>query len=90
MAMACISQGDFVSAARLYPETTYRTPRIHLMMAAVYGELGNMGEARRQLALYTDSTTVPPDVMVSRSIHEAGLRGRVLEGLRHARMLMHQ
>jgi TolB-like protein len=82
VAMACGVQGDFVEAARLYRETTYRTPRIHLLMAAVYGYLGDLYEARKELALYTGFTSVPPDVMVNRTITHAGFRDRVLEGLR--------
>ena len=87
MAMARLVQGDFVEAARLYHETTYRTPRLHLMMAAVHGDLGNLEEARKELALYTDATSVPPEVMVSHSIQHAGLRGRLLQGLKRARGL---
>jgi hypothetical protein len=87
MAMACSAQGDFVEAARLYRETTYRTPIVHLIMATVHGELGNLEEARKELSLYTDSTTVPPDVMLNRAVHHAELRGRFLEGLKRASVL---
>jgi adenylate cyclase len=89
LAMACVSRGDFAEAARLYRETTYRTPRIHLMMAAVHGDLGNFEGARKELVLYRDCTTVPPEVMVNRSIHDAELRGRVLAGLGRAGALAH-
>ncbi|HEV2363278.1 MAG TPA: winged helix-turn-helix domain-containing protein [Caulobacteraceae bacterium] len=84
LAMARLAQGDFLEAARLHRETTYRTPRIHLMMAAVHGDLGNVEEARRELALYTAATDVPPEVMVGRSVHHLALRNRILEGLGHA------
>jgi len=55
------------------------------MMAAVYGDLGNLDEARKKLALYADATSVPPEVMVNHSIQRAGLRVRLLQGLKRAR-----
>lgn len=82
LAMACIVQGDFAEAARLYRGTTYRTPRIHIMMAAVHGDLGNLDEGRRELSLYTASTIVPPETMVNRSMSDAAFRRRFLEGLK--------
>lgn len=85
IAMARFVQGDFGEAARLHRRTTYRTPRIHLIMAAVYGHLGDLEDARRELALYGDSTTVPPQTMMSR-LPNADLRARGLEGLRLAGM----
>jgi TolB-like protein/transcriptional regulator with XRE-family HTH domain len=84
MAMAHFVLGDFVEAARLYRETTYRTPRIHLIMATVHGDLGNLKEARKALATYSESTTVSPEEIVSRSVPNAALRRRALEGLRRA------
>lgn len=83
-AMACVSGGKFLEAARLYPETIYRTPRVHLMMAAVHGDLGNIEEAQKELARYCESTDVAPEVMVNRSVHDPALRGRILEGLKRA------
>jgi TolB-like protein len=81
IAMARFVQGDFAEAARLHRETTYRTPRIHLIMAAVHGHLGNVEEARKELTLYQSVTTVPPETMMNR-LPNAGLRKRGLEGLR--------
>lgn len=82
VAIALATQGDVVEAMRLYRETTYRTPIVHLIMAGMYGELGNLEEARRELALYTDWTAVAPDAMAHRTIPHAEFRGRVLDGLR--------
>ncbi len=84
MAMARFVQGNFAEAARVHRETTYRTPRIHLIMAAVHGHLGNREEARRELALYGEMTAVPAEVMANR-IPTANIRARALEGLRRAR-----
>lgn len=84
IAMARVVQGDFVGAARIYRETTYRTPRIYVIMAGVYGILGNLDEARKELAFYAESTTVPAEEMVNRSFHQRGHHGEILEGLRRA------
>lgn len=84
IAMARLLQGDFIEAAHLYRETTYRTPRIHLMMAAAFGELNNLEEARRELALYVGCTPVPPKVMLDRSTSNAAFRARIMEGLKRA------
>ena len=83
MAIAHFVQGDYGESARLHRETTYRTPRIHLMMAAAYGHLRNLEEARKELTLYRESTTVPPEAMMNRH-PDAGVRSIGLEGLRRA------
>jgi TolB-like protein len=83
MAMARFVQGDYPVAARLHRETTYRTPRIHLMMAAVHGHLGNLEDAQKELALYAASTSLGPEAMMGR-LPDAGIRSRGLEGLRRA------
>ncbi len=86
LAMASFVQGNFVEAARLHSESTYRTPRIHLMMAAVHGHLGNAEEARKELGLYQNATDVPPEAMINRVL-DAELRRKGIEGLRRAGVL---
>jgi TolB-like protein len=84
IAMARAVQGNYVEAARLYGETTYRTPRIHLTMAAVHGALGNLEDARKELRLYANSTTVPPEAMLKRMVCRQSHRDGLLEGLKRA------
>lgn len=85
VAMARILEGDLVEAARIYRETTYRTPRIHLLMAAAYGMSDNKEAARDELAHYAALTTVPPETMLARSTGDAKLRAWMHEGVRRAR-----
>ena len=84
VAMARILEGDLVEAARIYRETTYRTPRIHLLMAAAYGMSDNKEAARDELAHYAALTTVPPETMVDRSTGDPKLRAWMHEGVRRA------
>lgn len=83
VAMAHFVRGDFGEAARVHGKTTYRTPRIHLMMAAAYGHLGDMEQARKELALYRESTTVPAQLMINR-LQDAALRRKGIDGLKRA------
>ena len=53
-------------------------------------ELDNLEEARKELALYRESTTVPLELMVARSIPNAELRSKAVEGLRRAGALVDQ
>ena len=85
VAMARILEGDLLEAARIYKNTTYRTPRIHLLMAAAYGMSNNLEGARDELRLYAALTTVPPETMVDRSTGDPKLRAWMHEGVWRAR-----
>jgi adenylate cyclase len=80
--MALAIRGDFEEAARHYRATTYRTPRIHLMMAAVYGHLGRLAEAHRELKAYARESAVPAEVMANSIGGKAEALALLREGLR--------
>ena len=56
----------FEEALRLFRETTFRTPRVRLVLATVYGMLDMARERADEIALYEMSTSVPLDTMLSR------------------------
>ena len=84
VAVARILIGDLEEAVRIYRGTTYRTPRIHLIMAAAYGMLNNYEATRDELASYAAITTVPPETMIDQSTGNAKLRAWMLEGIERA------
>ena len=50
--MARIIQGDFQEALRILRTTTYRTARVHLALATLYGHMDMPQDSQRELALF--------------------------------------
>lgn len=50
--MARIIQGDFHDALRILRTTTYRTARVHLALATLYGHMDMPQDSKRELALF--------------------------------------
>jgi hypothetical protein len=84
---ALAAQRDFNEADRVFRGTTFRTPRIRLMLVALYGHLGMPSECRDELAGYAASTSVPIDTMAGVMSRHPGIRGVILEGLDLAKAL---
>lgn len=84
IAVCRVLQGDFPEAARLFRQTTYRTPRLHLALTGVLGQLGLIEEARRELALYEKSTSTPIEAMAKRSASDPQILAALLAGISRA------
>ena len=79
------AQGDYPAAVRLLRATTFRSARIHLVLAALYGHLGMFDASQDELALYAGSSQVPIETMINFSSRSPALRASVLEGIAKTR-----
>ena len=79
--IARAAQGDYPTAVRLLRATTFRSARIHLILAALYGELGMFDASQDELSLYSGSSQVPVETMISFSSRSSALRTVMLEGI---------
>jgi TolB-like protein len=57
-------QGSYDEALRIFRATTYRTPRIQIVLVFVCALLGQMPEAREELTLYEQMTAMSAEAMV--------------------------
>lgn len=71
--------GDFDESLRILRATTYRTPRIQLVMPYICVRLGLWPEAREEFRLYQQLTTIPPEVMLAHMPVRVDHRALVLE-----------
>ena len=78
-------KGDYVEAARIIRRSTHRPPRMRLILAAVYGHLGRLEEARRELDCYGQEAELPVEVML-RHMVRAPIHAKLMEGLGRVRM----
>ena len=79
------AQGDYPAAVRLLRATTFRSARIHLVLAALYGQLGMFDASQGELSLYAASSQVPVETMINFSSRSPALRASVLEGIAKTR-----
>jgi adenylate cyclase len=75
-------RGEHAEAARIMARSTHRPPRLRLALAAVYGHLGRLEEAKRELDLYREEADVPVEVM-SRQMARGSIHAKLMDGLAH-------
>jgi hypothetical protein len=54
--------GDYPEAAQLIGQTSYRPPRVRLVLAMAYGYLGRVAEAKKELAVFEETSTISAEV----------------------------
>jgi TolB-like protein len=74
-------KGDFTAALRTFRETTFRTPRLHLVIATACGQVGELQWGRDELAAYEALTATPVAEMVKSMTGLPELRAELLEGI---------
>lgn len=82
--MAKIIQGDFQEALRILRTTTYRTARVHLALATLYGHMDMPEDSRRELALFEDSSPLLFEEAIADGLPE-NMRAWIVEGINRAR-----
>lgn len=78
-------QGDLRRGLDLIRATTYRTARIHLVLAAIYGHLELATESRDELALFRACTAAAPDEMITAAAQQPSVAAWLREGLASGR-----
>lgn len=73
--------GKFEQALQILRATTYRTPRVQLMMPFICSRLGLWAEAREELRLYEQLTSISPEVMSAQMGAQEDQRTWVLESI---------
>ena len=77
--------GQYEEAARLFRETTYRTPRVRMIITAVYGWLGAVEEARRELDLYASGgAAMPMEALATATVRDSEQLAWILAALKRA------
>lgn len=82
--MARIIQGDFPEALRILRTTTYRTARVHLALATLYGHMDMLRESLRELALFEDASPLPFEEAIADGLPE-NMRAWIIAGINRAR-----
>lgn len=85
IAAAWVIRGDFQEALRLFRGATYRSPRLRLTLAAMYGHLGMFREALDELALCESQSQAPVETMVAFMTRRPEHRALLLDGIALAR-----
>lgn len=80
MGVCLALMGDYAEAARVLGRSTHRPPRLRLSLAAVYGHLGRLEEARRELDLYRQDATIPVEVMM-RQMARKPVHAKLMDGI---------
>jgi adenylate cyclase len=78
-------QGDFQTAVRQLRGSSHRSARIHMVLAALYGHLGQFDDAEDELALYAGSVTIPVETMARFSSRDPQSQAIILSGLAKTR-----
>lgn len=64
IAVGLVFQGALEDAVRVFRTTSHRTPRMRLILVGAWGKLNQLAQAREELALYEQTTTISPEAMV--------------------------
>jgi adenylate cyclase len=72
--------GDYAEAARVLGRSTHRPPRLRLSLAAVYGHLGRLEEARRELELYRQDADIPVEAMLQHMARKP-VHAKLMDGI---------
>lgn len=83
--MARIIQGDFQEALRILRTTTYRTARVHLALATLYGHMDMPQDSLRELALFEAASPLPFEEAIKDGLPE-NMRVWIIEGINRARL----
>jgi tetratricopeptide (TPR) repeat protein len=81
MGIGRISQGETSEALRQIRATSYRTPRIHLMLAALYGHVGKNQERRGELEQYHNCSNTSVADTIAASVHSEKIAIWLRKGL---------
>ena len=82
--MARIIQGDFQEALQILRTTTYRTARVHLALATLYGHMNMPRDSQRELALFEAASPLTFEEAIADGLPE-NMRAWILEGINRAR-----
>lgn len=82
--MARIIQGDFQEALRILRTTTYRTARVHLALATLYGHMNMPRDSQRELALFEAASPLTFEEAIADGLPE-NMRAWIIEGINRAR-----
>lgn len=72
-------EGAFEDALRIFKTTSYRTPRVHMLLACVYAHFNQWPQARDELKLYEQVATLPAEAMAKHSFRDANQRRWAIE-----------
>jgi adenylate cyclase len=81
MALARFQQGRLEEALAEYDRTAFRTPSSHAVLAAIYGHLGRLDEARASLARHQALDGASIEAFANTYFRHAGPRRRFLDGI---------
>lgn len=82
--MARIIKGDFQEALRILRTTTYRTARVHLALATLYGHMDMPRDSLRELALFEAASPLPFEEAIADGLPE-NMRTWIIAGINRAR-----
>lgn len=82
--MARIIQGDFQEALQILRTTTYRTARVHLALATLYGHMNMPRDSQRELALFEAASPLTFEEAIADGLPE-NMRAWIIEGINRAR-----
>jgi adenylate cyclase len=85
--MARIIQGKFEEALRILRTTTYRTARVHLALATLYGHMDMPQDSQRELALFEEASPLPFEEAITDGLPE-DMRAWIIAGINRAREAM--
>lgn len=79
-----IVRGEFQEALRVLRTTTYRTARVHLSLATLYGHMGMPQDSLRELALFEAVSPLSFEDAIASGMPE-NMRAWIIEGINRAR-----
>jgi adenylate cyclase len=82
---ALLMQGDYPEGLRLMRATTHRTARIHLALAAGYGNLNMPAESLKELGLFHERSRLSVEEVIAAATVPDRFKSAVLEGINRAR-----
>jgi adenylate cyclase len=82
--MARIIQGDFQEALKILRTTTYRTARVHLALATLYGHMDMPRDSLGELALFEAASPLPFEEAIADGLPE-NMRAWIIGGINRAR-----
>ena len=77
--------GDFGESLRILRSITYRTPRVQLLLPYVCAKLALWPEAREELRIYEQLTSISPEAMLAQMIISADNRVMLLDAFAQVR-----
>ena len=82
--MAHIIKGEFQEALRILRTTTYRTARVHLALATLYGHLDMPRDSLRELGLFEGASPLPFEEAIADGL-PVNMRAWIIAGINKAR-----